>query len=61
LATGISKVASAANNVGVNIDQLTGQIATVIATTRQAPESVGVAFRTIYARINDIKAGTDDA
>ena len=61
LATGISKVASAANNVGVNIDQLTGQIATVIATTRQAPESVGVAFRTIYARINDIKAGTDEA
>jgi len=47
--------------VGVDIDQLNGQIATVIATTRQAPESVGVAFKTIYARINDIKAGTDEA
>ena len=61
LATAISKVASAANSVGVDIDQLNGQIATVIATTRQAPESVGVAFKTIYARINDIKAGTDEA
>jgi hypothetical protein len=52
-------VASAANAVGVDADQLNGQIATVIATTRQAPESVGTAFKTIYARINDIKAGTD--
>ena len=61
LATAISKVASSANVVGVNADQLNAQIATVIATTRQAPESVGTAFKTIYARINDIKAGTDDA
>jgi len=57
----MSKVASAANSIGVNMDQLNGQIATVIATTRQAPESVGAAFKTIYARINDIQAGTEDA
>lgn len=61
LATAMSKVASAANSIGVNVDQLNGQIATVIATTRQAPESVGAAFKTIYARINDIQAGTEDA
>ena len=61
LATAISKVASTANAMGVDIDQLNGQIATVIATTRQAPESVGVAFKTIYARMNDIKAGADEA
>lgn len=61
LATAISKVASTANNVGVTADQLNGQIATVIATTRQAPEAVGTAFKTIFARINDIKAGTEDA
>jgi hypothetical protein len=47
--------------MGVDIDQLNGQIATVIATTRQAPESVGVAFKTIYARMNDIKTGADEA
>jgi len=57
----MSKVASAANSIGVDVDQLNGQVATVIATTRQAPESVGAAFKTIYARINDIQAGTEDA
>ena len=61
LATGMSKVAATANNMGVDIDQLTAQLATIIATTRQAPETVGNALKTIYARINDIKAGTDEA
>jgi len=57
----MSKVASTANIMGVDVDQLTAQLATVIATTRQAPEAVGTAFKTIYSRLNDIKAGTDDA
>ena len=61
LATGMSKVAATANNMGVTIDQLTAQLSTIIATTRQAPETVGNALKTIYARINDIKAGTDEA
>lgn len=61
LAIAMSKVASAANVMGVDSDQLNAQLATVIATTRQAPESIGTAFKTIYARINDIKAGTDQA
>lgn len=61
LATAMSKSASIANNMGVDIDQLGAQISTIIATTRQAPQTVGNALKTIYARINDIKAGTDDA
>ena len=61
LATGMSKVAATANNMGVTIDQLTAQLATIIATTRQAPQTVGNALKTIYARMNDIKAGTDEA
>ena len=61
LAIAMSKVAATANLVGVDVDQLTAQLATVIATTRQAPESVGTAFKTIYSRINDIKTGADDA
>lgn len=61
LAIAMSKVASAANVMGVDSDQLNAQLATVIATTRQAPESIGTAFKTIYARMNDIKAGTDEA
>ena len=61
LATAMSKVASAASNVGVDVDSLNAQLATVIATTRAAPESVGTAFKTIYARINDIATGADEA
>jgi len=57
----MSKVAATANVMGVDIDQLNAQIATVVAVTRQAPESVGTAFKTIYSRLNDISAGADDA
>ena len=38
LAIAMSKVASTANTMGVDIDQLNAQIATVVATTKQAPE-----------------------
>ena len=61
LAIAMSKVASTANVMGVDVDQLNAQLATVVATTRMAPESVGTAFKTIYARLNDIKAGADEA
>ena len=61
LATAMSKVASTANMLGVPVDKLNAQIATITATTRQAPETVGNALKTIYARINDIATGADDA
>ena len=57
LSTGMSKVASAASVMGVDIDQLNGMLSTTISVTRQAPESVGTAFKTIFARIGDIEAG----
>jgi TP901 family phage tail tape measure protein len=59
LSTGMSKVASAASIMGVDIDQLNATLATVVSVTRQAPESVGTAFKTIYARMGDIEAGLD--
>ena len=61
LAVAMSKVASTANTMGVDVDQLNAQIATIVATTRQAPESVGNALKTVYTRINDIATGADDA
>ena len=61
LAVAMSKVASTANMLGVPVDSLNAQIATIVATTRQAPESVGNALKTIYSRINDIATGADDA
>ena len=60
LATGMSRVASAANIMGVDIDQLNAQLATIVSVTREAPESIGTALKTVYARMSDIKAGLDD-
>ena len=60
LSTGMSKVASAANSMGIDIDQLNAQLSTIISVTRQAPESVGTALKTIYARIGDLKLGDAD-
>ena len=59
LSTGMSKVASAANLMGVDMDSLNAQLATIISVTKQAPESVGTALKTIYARMGDIEAGLD--
>lgn len=60
VSTGMSKVASAANSMGVGVDALNAQLATIISVTRQAPESVGTALKTIYARLADLKiAGPD--
>ena len=56
----MSKVASAAAAMGVGEDQLAAQLSTIISVTKQAPESVGTALRTVYARISDIKAGIDE-
>jgi TP901 family phage tail tape measure protein len=57
----ISKVASAASSMGVDFDQLNAQIATIISVTRQAPESVGTALKTIYARMGDLAVdGVDE-
>lgn len=61
LSTGISKVASAANTAGVDIDELTAQVATIISVTREAPETVGSALKTIYARLGDLQVdGVDE-
>lgn len=57
LATAASKVASTANTLGVTQEQLTAQIATIVSVTREAPENVGNALKTIYARFGDLKLG----
>ena len=59
LSTGMSRVASAASIMGVDIDQLNAQLATIVSVTREAPESIGTALKTVYARMSDIKAGLD--
>jgi TP901 family phage tail tape measure protein len=60
LSTGMSKVASAASTTGVSIDELSAQMSTIISVTRQAPESVGTALKTIYARMTSLELGETD-
>lgn len=61
LSEAMAKVASSANAMGVSEDQLAATLSTVISVTRQDASSVGTAFKTIYARISDIKAGSAEA
>ena len=61
LAGAISKVSSIANTTGVDMEQLTAMISTVISVTRDSPETVGTAFKTIFARMDDlVEDGTDE-
>lgn len=60
LSTGMSKVASAANALGVDVDQMNAILSTSISVTRQAPETIGSAYKTIFARMSTIAAGGTD-
>ena len=57
IATAMQKVAATANTVGVSMQQMASIIATVSSVTREAPESIGTSFKTILARIGDLKLG----
>lgn len=57
LATAMAETATGANLAGVSMDKLLGYIATVKEVTQDADESVGTFFRTIFARMGNIKAG----
>lgn len=60
IATAMSKVAATANNVGVSMEQMSSIIATVSSVTRQSAESIGTSFKTLLARIADLKTGATD-
>lgn len=55
LAKALSKVAAQAYTVGVNMDSLMGFIAKGLEVTREAPENIGTAFKTIFARMAELK------
>ena len=64
MAIALSKVAPVAKTAGVGIDFMMGVIAKGIETTREAPENIGTAFKTIFARMTQIRefgATLDDA
>lgn len=57
IATSMQKVAATSNTVGVSMEQVSSIIATVSSVTRESAESIGTAFKTIFARIGDLKLG----
>ena len=61
LATAMSKGASAAAQAGLSFDQYNAYLATMIETTREAPENIGTSLKTIMARFQQVKTeGSSD-
>lgn len=57
LAEGLEKFASIGETVGLSYEYATASLATVIDKTRQSADVVGTAFKTIFARIQDLELG----
>jgi TP901 family phage tail tape measure protein len=54
LAVGLSKFAAQANIAGISIDFAMGMLAKGIETTREAPETIGTALKTVIARMREL-------
>lgn len=54
IAIALSKVAAQANLAGMSIDYTTALLAKGLETTREAPETIGTALKTIIARMREI-------
>ena len=57
IATGLEKFAAVAETVGLSYEYATSALATVTAETRQSADVVGTAFKTLFARIQDLELG----
>lgn len=60
IATSMQKVAATGNTVGVSMEQVSSIIATVSSVTRESAESIGTSYKTIFARMGDLKLGETD-
>ena len=54
LAVGLSKFAAQANVAGLSIDYALGMLAKGVETTREAPETIGTALKTVLARMREL-------
>jgi len=51
LANGMKKVGIAAKNLGIDMDELNGYLASIVAVTRKSGAEVGNSLKTIFARL----------
>lgn len=59
LMVALSRTASSAEMAGVSFDKLLGMIGTVSSVTRKSASTIGESFKTIFARLQNVKAGVD--
>ena len=57
ISEGLEKFASIADTIGLSYEYATTSLATIVDQTRQAPETVGTALKTIFARIQGLSLG----
>lgn len=57
LAVAMSRTASSANIAGIGMDKLLGYITVVEETTQKSAETIGESFKTIFARMGNVKLG----
>lgn len=57
IATAMAETAAGADVAGVSMDKLIGYISTVAEVTQDGAESVGTFYKTLFARMGNIKAG----
>lgn len=57
ISQGLSKFAAIAQTVGLSYDYATSALATLVSATRQTPDTVGTALKTIFARLQGFKLG----
>ena len=57
IAEGLNKFAAVAETVGLSYEYAAAALATVTSTTRQSADVVGTAFKTLFARIQDLDLG----
>ncbi|MGN0819837.1 MAG: phage tail tape measure protein [Christensenellaceae bacterium] len=57
IATAMAETAASAEIAGVSMDKLIGYIATVGEVTQDGAESVGTFYKTLFARMGNVKAG----
>lgn len=57
ISEGLNKFAAVAETVGLSYEYAAAALATVTSTTRQSADVVGTAFKTLFARIQDLELG----
>lgn len=57
LAVAMSRTANSASISGVSMDRLLGYLATVQEVTQKSAETIGESFKTIFARMGNVKLG----